>query len=659
KGGEAIVQLYLSKFYANKTLLNSLSETFDITMEELGNIGSATINNLYLGILINTQGNEYYSRYTENVDLDLPPNYRYSYIPLEQYNLPSGLSAGTYKLYPMFSASQYGNPTIISSDNGKPYITVTVQSDGKVTLSSDNSKKPNLWLESLQSTGELYQDVSGDFKVEIYNAGTVDYNSNISLQLGSQTIATKKVKVAAGYTETFDLSGKITLSPGNYSLSVKYDPNNTSTATPSELLGSSMIVTVNETPQYAPDAPTLAGKTAASITLNALDGDVEYSKDGVNWQDSPIFDGLAPNTGYTFYARYKGSTVLSKPSKTFTTDKAALSGAVTISGTAKVGETLTAEVSTLESEPKIANLGTISYQWKRNGTDISGATGSAYTLMPADIASAITVTVSTDETQGYLTSDATATVELSNLSVNGISISIVDSQLDYQATCDETSITVSVGLPVAASTTLTATADGVEYSSGKNIPLSKEKEVTEINISISSVDGTTSNEYKLSVANVLEANNILFKRWDDVVAVNRNPANNGGYRNIDGVRWYIANATVSEEWHIQTTGEYSVEISIANRWHQVCGSPEVRSSRLIAYPNPVSTGENLTLQLPKNFTGGYLDVISLTGSTIKQKMPLPDIFKTISVADWAPGIYLLNVVAPDGDREIIKIVVGN
>ncbi|MDR0726234.1 MAG: C10 family peptidase, partial [Prevotellaceae bacterium] len=40
KGGEAIVQLYLSKFYANKTLLNSLSETFDITMEELGNIGS-------------------------------------------------------------------------------------------------------------------------------------------------------------------------------------------------------------------------------------------------------------------------------------------------------------------------------------------------------------------------------------------------------------------------------------------------------------------------------------------------------------------------------------------------------------------------------------------------------------------------------------------
>lgn len=77
---------------------------------------------------------------------------------------------------------------------------------------------------------------------------------------------------------------------------------------------------------------------------------------------------------------------------------------VSISGTAKVGETLTATV-----EPADA---TVTYQWKAGGTDIAGATGKTYKLTEAEVGKTITVTVTgTDDYEGTQTSDATAAVE--------------------------------------------------------------------------------------------------------------------------------------------------------------------------------------------------------------------------------------------------------
>lgn len=51
-----------------------------------------------------------------------------------------------------------------------------------------------------------------------------------------------------------------------------------------------------------PDAPAVEGATANSITLVANEG-YEYSMDGVNWQTSNVFEGLNPETEYTFYQR--------------------------------------------------------------------------------------------------------------------------------------------------------------------------------------------------------------------------------------------------------------------------------------------------------------------------------------------------------------------
>ena len=91
-------------------------------------------------------------------------------------------------------------------------------------------------------------------------------------------------------------------------------------------------------------------------------------------------------------------------------------GAPAITGTAQVGETLTADISGIADVDGLTNV-SYSYQWVRNDgtndTDISGATGSTYTLVDADEGKTVKVKVSFTDDAGNdetLTSAATAAV---------------------------------------------------------------------------------------------------------------------------------------------------------------------------------------------------------------------------------------------------------
>ena len=88
-------------------------------------------------------------------------------------------------------------------------------------------------------------------------------------------------------------------------------------------------------------------------------------------------------------------------------------GQPAISGTAQVGKTLTANISSIADADGLDNA-TFTYQWVRNdgntGTDIESATDSAYTLSDADVGRTIKVRVSFTDDRGHeesLTSAAT------------------------------------------------------------------------------------------------------------------------------------------------------------------------------------------------------------------------------------------------------------
>lgn len=91
-------------------------------------------------------------------------------------------------------------------------------------------------------------------------------------------------------------------------------------------------------------------------------------------------------------------------------------GAPTISGTTRVGETLTADTSAITDDDGLTNA-SYSYQWVRtddsDDTNIDGATSSTYTLVAADVGKTIKVTVSfkdDDDNAETLTSAASGTV---------------------------------------------------------------------------------------------------------------------------------------------------------------------------------------------------------------------------------------------------------
>src|SRR5882757_8487131 len=144
--------------------------------------------------------------------------------------------------------------------------------------------------------------------------------------------------------------------------------------------------------QWQRDGGNVAGATGTTYTLSAAD--VGHSIDVV----ASYTDG-----GGTL------ESVASNPTATVTHVDHLPTGTVTISGTAAQDQVLTASNTLADAD----GLGTISYQWQRDGSNVAGATGTTYTLSAADVGHSIDVVASYTDGGGTLESVAsnpTATV---------------------------------------------------------------------------------------------------------------------------------------------------------------------------------------------------------------------------------------------------------
>ena len=189
--------------------------------------------------------------------------------------------------------------------------------------------------------------------------------------------------------------------------------------------------------------PTISGTAQVGQMLTASTSDISDSDGLINatftyqWiandgtEDTDIQD--ATGSTYTLAAADEGKTI--KVRVSFTDDggnqetrtsavtvavaavpNSAATGEPTISGTAQVGQMLTASTSDISDSDGLINA-TFTYQWTANDgtedTDIQDATGSTYTLAAADEGKAIKVRVSfTDDggNQETLTSAVTVAV---------------------------------------------------------------------------------------------------------------------------------------------------------------------------------------------------------------------------------------------------------
>lgn len=136
--------------------------------------------------------------------------------------------------------------------------------------------------------------------------------------------------------------------------------------------------------------------------------------------DNYVFQGWVKSLSET--STISTGTAFSGPTTVHALWKNKVTG-VSISGTAQVGQKLTASVT-----PSGA---TVSYQWKAGGAEISGATSSEYTPAAADVGKTITVTVTgSGSYDGTTTSTATAAVAAAGYTItfdaNGGTIAAAD-----------------------------------------------------------------------------------------------------------------------------------------------------------------------------------------------------------------------------------------
>ena len=173
----------------------------------------------------------------------------------------------------------------------------------------------------------------------------------------------------------------------------------------------------------ATGAPTISGTAQVGQTLTASTSGISDSNglaDAIftyQWlaDDTDITD--ATGSTYTVGADDEGKTI--KVRLSFTDDSghqetltsaatvavaaipnSAATGAPTISGTAQVGQALTASTSGISDSDGLINA-TFTYQWLADDTDITDATGSTYTLAAADEGKTIKVRLSFTDDSGH------------------------------------------------------------------------------------------------------------------------------------------------------------------------------------------------------------------------------------------------------------------
>ena len=381
--------------------------------------------------------------------------------------------------------------TLASADDGKTIkvrVSFTDDAANEETLTStatevvsfavqqQTANNPATGAPTISGTAQVGETLTAD------TAGIADADGLTNVSYSYQWIANDGISD----TDITDATGSTyTLASADEGKTIKVRVSFTDDRGNDESLTSTATSSVAARPNSAATgAPTISGTVQAGETLTAdtsgiADDDgltnVSYSyqwirNDGTS--DTDIED--ATESSYTLKAADEGRTI--KAQVTFTDDagngetltstateavsfavqqqtaNSPATGTPTISGTALVGETLTADTSGIADADGLDDA-TFSYQWIANdGTsdaDISGAPGPTYALTNADEGQTIKVNVSFTDDAGNeesLTSAATAAVADANTAATGAPTISGTAQVGEMLTVDTSGIADTDGL---------------------------------------------------------------------------------------------------------------------------------------------------------------------------------------------------------------------
>ena len=287
-----------------------------------------------------------------------------------------------------------------SAATGAPIVSGTAQVGE--TLTADTSGIAD--ADGISNAAFGYQWLAGD--TEIQGATNADYTL-------ADADEGKAIKVQVSFTDdagndetlTSAATDAVAAAPpenneatGAPSISGTAQVGETLTVDTSGIADADGLTNVSYTYQWLADDADISGATASTYTLSeAVEG--KAIKVQVSFTDDAGNDETLTSEALAAVA---AAPAANNPA----------TGVPTITGTAQVGETLTADTSGVADADGLENV-TFTYQWLAGDSEISGATGSTYTLADADEGKAVKVRVSfTDDAGNHetLTSEAIAAV---------------------------------------------------------------------------------------------------------------------------------------------------------------------------------------------------------------------------------------------------------
>ena len=340
--------------------------------------------------------------------------------------------------------------------DGMPTITGTT-STGEM-LTADISGLTIGTLPDGSSAGVLiYQWISSDGETETDIAGATEATYTLTESDGGKLVKVKVFRDVASF-EIYPGLSTMARRDEAYSFPLLIDG----------------VATSDATNQMASGAPTISGTVQVGQTLTASTSGISDSDGLTNatfayqWlssRDAEI-DGATSAT-YTLVEADEGKTIKVRVSltddagneETLTSQPTsaaaarpnnAATGAPTISGTAQVGQMLTASTSGISDSDGLTNA-TFAYQWlSSRDAEIDGATSSTYTLVEADEGKTIKVRVSLTDDRGNeetLTSQPTsAAAARPNNAATGAPTISGTAQVGQMLTASTSGITDSDGL---------------------------------------------------------------------------------------------------------------------------------------------------------------------------------------------------------------------
>lgn len=266
-----------------------------------------------------------------------------------------------------------------------------------------------------------------------YNGRTANHSMDYYRQITDSVDANSWSKILAGTgTQTVLLGGQQIASTSNFIVDGQQSGTDTSASSGNDSLTSIDFKTI----YGGKGSDTLKAGANGTLLLGGVGSDFLYSGtssdmlDGGDGTDTAYFSGSKSSytitksgSSYSVKSLSATDTLTNVEYIAFTDDSSNLypinsflknnvpTGSVTISGTPKQGQILSASNYLSDAD----GLGTIVYQWLRDGAAISGANQSIYTLTSADASKNISVSASYTDGLGKLESVSSSSVQVINV----------------------------------------------------------------------------------------------------------------------------------------------------------------------------------------------------------------------------------------------------